>query len=177
MDSRSVTLAEEKELETGPTSSPQGSLRYEKAGLENSPADNENGSLQNDANEEVGVDEAEYPKGAPLALIVVALVLSIFLVSPLGAVCECEVADIIQVALDMTIVATAIPKITDEFHGLDLVGWYGAAFFMTVGGFQSTWGKAYKYFPLKLTFLTSIFVFEIGSLLCGTCLSLLRGHG
>lgn len=37
----------------------------------------------------------------------------------------------------MTIVATAIPKITDEFHGLDLVGWYGSAFFLTVGAFQS----------------------------------------
>jgi hypothetical protein len=35
-------------------------------------------------------------------------------------------------------VATAIPKITEEFKGLDKVGWYGAAFFMTVGAFQST---------------------------------------
>lgn len=41
----------------------------------------------------------------------------------------------------MTIVATAIPKITDEFHGLDLVGWYGSAFFLTVGAFQS--GKSH----------------------------------
>ncbi len=67
----------------------------------------------------------------------------------------------------MTIVATAIPKITDQFHGLDLVGWYGAAFFLTVGAFQSTWGKAYKYFPLKTSFLLAIFVFELGSLICG----------
>jgi MFS transporter, DHA2 family, glioxin efflux transporter len=72
-----------------------------------------------------------------------------------------------QVSLDMTIVATAIPKITDEFHGLDLVGWYGSAFFLTVGAFQSTWGKGYKYFPLKITFLISIFIFELGSLICG----------
>lgn len=63
--------------------------------------------------------------------------------------------------------ATAIPKITDEFHGLDLVGWYGSAFFLTVGAFQSTWGKGYKYFPLKTTFLIAIFVFEVGSLICG----------
>ncbi|RDW81985.1 hypothetical protein BP6252_03097 [Coleophoma cylindrospora] len=72
-----------------------------------------------------------------------------------------------MVSLDMTIVATAIPKITDEFHGLDLVGWYGAAFFLTVGAFQSTWGKAYKYFPLKTSFLVAIFIFELGSLICG----------
>ncbi|KAM7214760.1 putative HC-toxin efflux carrier TOXA [Rhypophila decipiens] len=92
----------------------------------------------------------EYPTGFQLGMVIVALVLSIFLV-----------------ALDMTIVATAIPKITDEFHGLEDVAWYGSAFFMTVGGFQSTWGKIFKYFPLKLSFLVSIFIFELGSLICG----------
>ncbi|KZL83270.1 major facilitator superfamily transporter [Colletotrichum incanum] len=94
--------------------------------------------------------EAVYPTGIRLTFIVVALVLSIFLV-----------------ALDMTIVATAIPKITDEFRGLDQVAWYGSAFFMCVAAFQSTWGKAYKYFPLKTSFLLSIFIFEVGSLICG----------
>lgn len=29
------------------------------------------------------------------------------------------------------------------------------------------WGKAYKYFPLKISFLLSILLFEIGSLICG----------
>jgi hypothetical protein len=42
---------------------------------------------------------------------------------------------------NQTIVATAIPRITDEFHSLDDVGWYGSAFFLTVASFQSTWGK------------------------------------
>ncbi|KAK1147915.1 hypothetical protein N8T08_000431 [Aspergillus melleus] len=94
-------------------------------------------------------DEVEYPHGANLAATVVALLLSIFLAS-----------------LDMTIVATAIPRITDQFHGLDKISWYSSAFFMTNGGFQSFWGKAYKYFPLKHTFLLSILIFEVGSLLC-----------
>ncbi|KAK3901419.1 putative HC-toxin efflux carrier TOXA [Staphylotrichum tortipilum] len=95
-------------------------------------------------------DDGEYPTGWAFTFIVVALVLSVFLVS-----------------LDMTIVATAIPKITDEFQGLGDVAWYGSAFFMTVGGFQSTWGKVFKYFPLKISFLISIFIFELGSLICG----------
>jgi MFS family permease len=94
--------------------------------------------------------EEEYPTGFRLAMIVVALVLGIFLV-----------------ALDLTIVATAIPKITDEFKGLDLVSWYGAAFFMTVGGFQSTWGKVFKFFPLKIGFIITILIFELGSLIAG----------
>lgn len=94
-------------------------------------------------------EEGDYPAAFPLAMIIVALVLSVFLV-----------------ALDMTIVATAIPRITDQFHSLDQVGWYGSAFFLTLASFQSTWGKAYKYFPLKTSFLISILIFEIGSLVC-----------
>jgi MFS family permease len=38
---------------------------------------------------------------------------------------------------------------------------------MTFGSFQSSWGKVFKYFPLKIAFLTSMFVFEVGSLVCG----------
>ncbi|KAI4601238.1 hypothetical protein KJ359_012428 [Pestalotiopsis sp. 9143b] len=97
-----------------------------------------------------GPKDDQYPSGSKLFFIVAALVLAIFLAS-----------------LDMTIVATAIPKITDEFGGLDKVSWYGSAFFMTNGGFQSAWGKAYKYAPLKPTFLASVAVFELGSLVCG----------
>ena len=78
---------------------------------------------------------------------------------------------IFLVSLDLTIVATAIPKITSKFHSLDDVSWYSAAFFMTIGGFQSAGGKAYKYFPLKITFLISIFILELGSLICGVALS------
>lgn len=92
---------------------------------------------------------SEYPKAFRLVTILIAVALAIFLV-----------------ALDMTIVATAIPHITDEFHSLDQVGWYGSAFFLTIAAFQATWGKAYKYFPLKMTFLLTIFIFELGSLIC-----------
>ena len=46
------------------------------------------------------------------------------------------------------------------------VGWYGSAMFLTVGASQATWGKSYKYFDLKLVFLISVAVFEIGSLIC-----------
>jgi hypothetical protein len=93
--------------------------------------------------------ENEYPRAGSLIFIVIAIVLSMFLV-----------------CLDMTIVATAIPEITDEFHSLDQVAWYGSAFFLTLASFQSTWGKGYKYFQLKHTYLLSIFIFELGSLIC-----------
>ncbi|KAF1949860.1 MFS general substrate transporter [Byssothecium circinans] len=70
------------------------------------------------------------------------------------------------VPLDMTIVATAIPKVTEEFHRLDEVGWYGSAFFLTLAVFQSPWGKVYKFYPLRWAYAASVFVFEFGSLIC-----------
>ncbi|OJJ77955.1 hypothetical protein ASPBRDRAFT_191217 [Aspergillus brasiliensis CBS 101740] len=91
----------------------------------------------------------EYPRGFRLFVLVASLMLGMFLV-----------------ALDNTIVGTAIPKITDEFQDLTKVSWYGSAYFMTFGGFQSTWGKLYKYFPLKVWYLISLVIFEIGSLVC-----------
>ncbi|KAI1432410.1 major facilitator superfamily domain-containing protein [Xylaria sp. CBS 124048] len=95
-------------------------------------------------------EEEEYPRGLKLFCIVLALMLSVLLTS-----------------LDITIVATAIPKITDEFHGLDKASWYGSAYFLTSGSLQASWGKAYRYFDLKWTFLLSVVVFELGSLICG----------
>jgi MFS family permease len=38
--------------------------------------------------------------------------------------------------------------------------------FLTTGSFQAVWGKLYKYTPLKISFLASIFIFEVGSLIC-----------
>ncbi|KAF2727553.1 MFS general substrate transporter [Polyplosphaeria fusca] len=104
-----------------------------------------------DASSDVASEEKEpeYATGVRLIPILVAIVLGVFLV-----------------ALDQTIIGTAIPKITDDFGGLDKVSWYGSAYFMTFGGFQSSWGKAAKYFSLKLVYLLSILVFEIGSLVC-----------
>ncbi|QKX61430.1 uncharacterized protein TRUGW13939_08578 [Talaromyces rugulosus] len=104
------------------------------------------------ATEEKGVEEpqkaVEYPKGLEMFFIMLALVLSITLCS-----------------LDQTIVATAIPKITDQFGRLQDISWYGSAYFLTLGGFQSLWGKVYKFFPLKTSFLVSILIFEVGSLI------------
>ena len=49
-------------------------------------------------------DEDEYPTSLKLVSVVIALVLAVFLAS-----------------LDMNIIATAIPQITDEFHSIDQV--------------------------------------------------------
>lgn len=114
-----------------------------------------NGSIatdqpHNSAPKHDDIQDHEYPGGLRLAAIVFALVLGIFLAS-----------------LDTTIITTAIPSITNDFHSLQDVGWYASALFFSVAATQSMWGKAYKYFPVKPVFLFSIFVFELGSLVCG----------
>ena len=70
--------------------------------------------------------------------------------------------------------ATAIPSITDEFKSLNDVGWYGSAFFLTIASFQAFWGKLYKFFPLKTSYLVAIAVFEVGSLICGVARNSVR---
>lgn len=68
---------------------------------------------------------------------------------------------------DNSIVSTAIPKITDTFHALDDIGWYGAAYLLTLCAFPLFYGKLYGFYPLRWTFLSAIALFEIGSLICG----------
>ncbi|KAF3402031.1 Efflux pump roqT [Penicillium rolfsii] len=70
-------------------------------------------------------------------------------------------------ALDMNIVATAIPSITDEFHSSGDSGWYGSAYLLTLSSLQLSWGRLYKTFQAKWIFLSSLTIFEVGSLVCG----------
>ncbi|KAJ6579591.1 major facilitator superfamily domain-containing protein [Mycena vulgaris] len=92
----------------------------------------------------------EYPEGVRLALISLALCLSVFIVS-----------------LDNTIIATAIPKITDQFQSLADVGWYGSAYLLTTAAFQLLFGRFYSFLSMKWVYITAISIFELGSLICG----------
>ncbi|KAK7943393.1 DHA14-like major facilitator [Apiospora aurea] len=71
-------------------------------------------------------------------------------------------------ALDESIIATAIPRITDGFHSLNDVGWYGSGYMMTMACFQLTFGKLYKHLSSKWVLLSSLLVFEVGSAVSGS---------
>ncbi|OTA52369.1 MFS general substrate transporter [Hypoxylon sp. EC38] len=94
--------------------------------------------------------DSEYPSGLKLGLILSSAFISMFLVS-----------------LDRTIVTTAIPQISDDFSSGGDIGWYGSAYLLTTCAFQLLFGKIYSNFSVKNTFLASVFVFEIGSAVCG----------
>ena len=65
----------------------------------------------------------------------------------------------------------AIPHITNQFHSLDDVAWYGSAYTIASASLQPLTGKFYGNFVQKWTFLGFFFVFELGSLICGVATS------
>jgi MFS family permease len=112
-------------------------------------------------------DDMEYPKAWKLTVITIALCLSVFCM-----------------ALDNTIIATAIPRITDQFKALNDVGWYGSAYLLTICSTQLIYGKFYTFYckrtrglvvmtianlhaAIKWVYITALFIFELGSLICG----------
>ena len=111
--------------------------------------------------------ESVYPPTAQMALVMMCICLTIFLVA---LVCNVpnrlSVHQLIQ-RQDRTIIATAIPKITDDFHSLNDIGWYGSAFLLTSCCFQLLLGRIYTFYTPKYVYLTIIGLFEVGSAICG----------
>ncbi|KAL4778169.1 major facilitator superfamily domain-containing protein [Aspergillus varians] len=98
-------------------------------------------------------DDAEknyQPRSPKFWLILLGMYLSIFLV-----------------AIDRTIIATAIPSISNEFHSIKDIGWYGSAYMLTGASFNPIFGRIYQVYSTKWTFISSIVVFEVGSAVCG----------
>ena len=82
-----------------------------------------NSTADNEASPEQPAEQ--YQTGVRFILLTAGLILSIFLA-----------------ALDSSILATAIPRITDEFHTVKDVGWYSAAYWVSNASLLSTWGRA-----------------------------------
>ncbi|KAJ5730699.1 uncharacterized protein N7483_005207 [Penicillium malachiteum] len=138
------------------------------ADLQNGAVSNEDSTKelvpQNDTDREASKEEGdnqdpnadntdkdiEYPSPLRLVLITIALCLCVFCV-----------------ALDNTIIATAIPKITDQFNSLNDVGWYGSAYLLTTCSVTLMFGKLYTFYSIKWIYLIALSIFEIGSLVCG----------
>ncbi|KAL2267377.1 hypothetical protein VTJ83DRAFT_4654 [Remersonia thermophila] len=76
-------------------------------------------------------------------------------------------AAVFLVAMDVNVIATAVPRITGEFRSLDDVGWYGSSFLMATCATQIPYGRIYSLFPAKWVFTSAIVVFMIGSLIAG----------
>ncbi|KAK0530413.1 hypothetical protein OC835_004023 [Tilletia horrida] len=91
----------------------------------------------------------DYPTGIRFVLIIIACAAFVFLI-----------------AVDQTIVSTAIPALSNEFNSFQDVGWYGSAYLLTSTAFQPLFGRLYASFSVKWVYLASFFIFEIGSQIC-----------
>lgn len=95
--------------------------------------------------------ENEYIAGVRLFLIMLTIFMSTLLA-----------------ALEIGIIATAIPGITDDFQQLDDVGWYGSATFLLVGSSSPMWGKLYMYLRIKWVYLGSVVFYLVGSIVAAS---------
>lgn len=99
-------------------------------------------------------DDSKYLSGFKLMILSIGLCLTTFVI-----------------ALDNTIIATAIPKITSVFNSLEDVGWYGSSYLLTTTSLQPSFGKVYTYFDVKYTYLSALLIFEVGSIICAAATS------
>ncbi|KAF7717623.1 MFS-type transporter [Penicillium ucsense] len=67
-------------------------------------------------------------------------------------------------AIDNTILATAIPKITNDFHSLNDIGWYGSSYLIAQMALLPTCGRLYAFFNIKWVYCLALVVFELGSI-------------
>ncbi|KAJ7652695.1 transporter [Mycena polygramma] len=88
--------------------------------------------------------------GKKLAIVFVAMLLSLLLI-----------------ALDETILATALPRIASDFQAFALQGWVATAFVLAQTVFLLFYGQLLRIFPAKWILVSAISIFEIGSLISG----------
>ncbi|KAJ5761335.1 Major facilitator superfamily domain general substrate transporter [Penicillium manginii] len=93
--------------------------------------------------------KVEYPSPTKLAPIILGLCFQSFCI-----------------ALDNTILSTAIPKITEEFNSLEDLAWYASAYLLTTCAVTLPFGKIYTYYSTKWTYIIALGLFELGSLIC-----------
>lgn len=146
---RSMGELEKKEMGAGESGLPSAAVSVHEPTTDEKEAQvNEKRNSQASIGDEE--DDFDYPTGWRLAVITLALCLSVFCM-----------------ALDNTIIATAIPRITDQFKALNDVGWYGSSYLLTTCATQLLYGKFYTFYSIKWVYIIALGIFELGSLICG----------
>jgi hypothetical protein len=99
-------------------------------------------------------DRPERSKGK-IAVIMLALCLAVFLA-----------------ALDVTIITTALPTISEHFHSTSGYTWIGSAFLLANSASIPSWGKVSDIFGRKPMLLVANVIFMIGSLVAALSTSI-----
>ncbi|KAJ7614847.1 transporter [Roridomyces roridus] len=73
---------------------------------------------------------------------------------------------LLLVALDQTILSTALPRIASDFDSFALQGWVSSSFILSQTVFLLFYGQVLRVYPSKNVLMASITIFEVGSLVC-----------
>ncbi|MGV3548900.1 MDR family MFS transporter [Rhizobium sp.] len=76
-------------------------------------------------------------------------------------------AGMFMATLDNQIVSTALPTIVGEFGDLERFAWVGSAYLLAVSTVMPVYGKLGDLFGRKYVMMAAIFIFTLGSLVCG----------
>jgi MFS family permease len=68
--------------------------------------------------------------------------------------------------------ATALPKLASHFNALNQLTWIVSGYLLTQAGFILIYGQILTIIPTKWVYLFVIFIFEVGSLICGVAPSM-----
>ncbi|KAF2766909.1 putative major facilitator superfamily transporter [Teratosphaeria nubilosa] len=114
--------------------------------------DIEKGDVQRDGQQQDGHQPDEPPQRSKgkIAVIMFALMMAVFLA-----------------ALDVTIITTALPTISEHFHSTAGYTWIGSAFLLANSASIPSWGKVSDIFGRKPMLLLANVIFLIGSLVAG----------
>jgi EmrB/QacA subfamily drug resistance transporter len=75
-------------------------------------------------------------------------------------------------ALDQTIVATALPAMAGQLHGMSSMSWAVAAYLLTATASTPIYGKLSDLYGRRPLFIAAIGIFLCGSIVCGTAESM-----
>src|ERR1700729_3171759 len=75
-------------------------------------------------------------------------------------------------ALDQTIVATALPTIAGDLHGLSHLSWVVTAYILASTASTPLWGKLGDMYGLQIFFQAAVVIFLVGSVLSGLSTSM-----
>ncbi|USP74915.1 hypothetical protein yc1106_02189 [Curvularia clavata] len=70
------------------------------------------------------------------------------------------------VALDRTIIGTAVPTISQQFQSFGDIAWYESGYLLPFCVLQLSFGRIYRYYSAKWTMVLNIAIFEVGSIIC-----------
>ncbi|PVI05408.1 putative MFS drug efflux transporter [Periconia macrospinosa] len=70
-------------------------------------------------------------------------------------------------ALDNTIVAAIQPIIVTRFDSIEKLPWLSVAFLLAATATNMVWGQLYGQFNSKWLYVLNVFLFEVGSAICG----------